>query len=103
MRDHRCQHVPGTTLGWAAVDDRVAARLHSILGLGQSVAFVRCRGASGMRGIVVGEFLAVFQPGGQLSGGGNPLVHRCWVALRYRTLSLRWNGIDWGWGGPGLG
>src|SRR5438309_9326674 len=56
-----------------------------------------------MRGIVVGEFLADFQPGGQLSGGGNPLVHRCWVALRYRTLSRRRNRIHVGCACTGLG
>src|SRR6266699_518902 len=46
-----------------------------------------------MRGIVVGEFAADFQPGSQFAGSGNLLVHRRWLAARDGTISRRRNRV----------
>ena len=83
-------------MGCVAVDHGVAADVHTSMGLGQSAAPVRYRGDPWMRGIVVGKFLVDIEPGGQLAGGRNPLVHRCWLAADDRTLSGRRNGIHVG-------
>jgi len=73
--DHWNKRVPGVAVGWPAVDGRVAADLHTSLGLGQFTALVRYRGDPCMRRVVVGKLLVDFQPGGQLAGGGDRLVH----------------------------
>src|SRR5260370_120512 len=80
-------------MGRLVVDRGVAPGLYSILGLGQSAAFVRHRGDSCMRGIVVGEFPVNFQPGGQYADGGNLLVHRRWLVARDGTISRRRNRV----------
>jgi len=72
---YRYKRVPGAAVGWVAVDVGVAAHLHSILGLGQSSALVRCGGDPCLRRFVVGKLLADFQPGGQLAGRGDLLGH----------------------------
>src|SRR3989442_15633319 len=62
------KRVPGAAVGWVAVDVGVAAPLHSILGLGQSSALVRCGGGPSLRRFWVGEVPCEFQPGGRLAG-----------------------------------
>jgi hypothetical protein len=96
MRDRRHNRVPGAAMGCFGMDRGVAARLHSILGLGQSAALMRYRSVPRLRGIVVGKFFVDIEPGGQLTGGRNPLVHRCWLAPRDWTISGRRNGIHVG-------
>src|SRR6266446_297155 len=94
--DKRHKRIPGAAVGWVAVDGCVAACLHSILGLGQSHTFVRRRGDPWLRGIVVGKFVVDIEPGGQLTGGRDPLVCRCRLASRDRAISGRRNGIHVG-------
>jgi len=58
-RDHRHKRLPGTSLGRAALDDCLAARLYSILGLGQSAAFVRRRRILSCAGLWWGSSLLI--------------------------------------------
>src|SRR5256885_1127513 len=77
--------------------------LYTRVGLGQSAALVRYRGDPGLRGAVVRKFLVDFQPGRQLAGGGDFLVHRHWLAACDRTISGRRNGVHVGYTRTALG
>ncbi len=73
--DHWHERVPRVAMDWATVDVGVASCLHPVLGLGQSAALVRCRGAPCLRRFVVGKLLVDFQPSRQLAGCGDLLGH----------------------------
>ena len=101
--DHWHERVPRVAMGWATVDVGVVSCLHPVLGLGQSAALVRYRGDPWLRGVVVGKFLVDFQPGRQLAGGGDFLVHRHWLAACDGTISGWRNGVHVGYTRTALG
>src|SRR5204863_9423898 len=101
--DHWRNRIPRVSVGGAAVDVGVVAGLYTRVGMGQSAALVRYRGDPWLPGVVVGKFLVDFQPGRQLAGGGDFLVHRHWLAACDRTISGRRNGVHVGYTRTALG
>src|SRR6266403_3626697 len=73
----RYKSISCASLGRADLDDRLASCLRTSMGLGQFAALVRHGADPCLRGLLVGQSFADFQPSGELTPGWGPVVLGC--------------------------